>query len=246
MVENISRRDFLRASLIGSIALASTVTALYSEEGEAGYILDSLGEPRPKAKPSAVLLLSANGETGGGTFISPRHIITAAHLVQNIKLKALGGPDFVDSLKEKKYFDNFLKLVKHPSVDLAILVLDRPQYVIPQAQIAPEFPIIEVSTTVVKTCGIYREEKFAGKKFKFASRDALSQEMPVNSYLVAENRVVEFGDSGSGLYIENTGELLGVVSGGTIDLFRADPKSYYVNLANTGIRMWIDSTIKNS
>lgn len=184
---------------------------------------------------------------GAGTFITPRHILTAGHLEPDKQVKMVSGPDFLASYKKASFFDDIENIVKHPTLDLALISLKKGQTLLTPAKVcAASFAggSYEEVLTVVQTYNLIRDERFAGSKSTVTDKDEFGIEKSPCSYICVKNRSAVGGDSGSGLYLEETEELIGVVSGGTRRLFGSDPKTYYTNITNPETKSWIEGQIR--
>lgn len=241
----ISRRDFLKFGLIGSIVLSGAGVAVCFEGDEIKYLYEKREAPDPFPKPATVLLVNGM-EVGGGTFITPRHILTAKHLDLSNKFKIIPGTDYLGNYKNGTYWNNIEKITNHPDIDLALISLREPQTILPPASISKsEFSggVHDKILTVVSISTLCRKEVFAGSKFYVIGEDGFIGKQPVGSYISLHNRVMESGDSGSGLYIEKTGELIGVAVSGSVRILGLNPNSYFINITNPNMKDWVEKQI---
>lgn len=168
---------------------------------------------------------------GNGVYIGESTVLTNRHLAdKDISFKTILG--FVNEVK-------VLKIISHPDLDLAILILSKPLplpvAVLDNDTFEGDQPPYIVSNLRNGLTSI----KYAGSRFEVVNNDQFLAQHEPKTMMVFHNGATSVGDSGGALLDKNC-RFVGLVSGGNHSFIgNLRPSSFYINLMNQDTLDWI-------
>lgn len=242
----LSRRQFLRWALLMGIPVVTGLSTYAVQAPQLSYLLEK-SKIKPKPKEATVLLTKLidrakdSWEIGGGTFITPSTILTVAHLQVDSNFTYATEPNFKQAYVEKRQVEqNIKETVTHPTLDLALVKLHVPVAGAIATITNQPLYVTNGPLTLAATSSLARLESYAGYVDDITDRDQFNQTLENESILLCRNNAASAGDSGTGIYLENSSRLVGVCLGGSQSpLFGLNPRSFYVNLTTPSVYQWI-------
>jgi len=168
---------------------------------------------------------------GNGVYIGESMVLTNRHLAdKDVSFKTVSG-----SVNDVRV----LKVIIHPDLDLAILILSKPLplsvAVLSDGTLEGDQPPYMVSGFRNGLTSI----KYAGSRFEVVNTDELLARHEPKTMIMFHNGATSTGDSGGAL-LDKKCELVGLVSGGNHSFMgKLRPSSFYINLMNEETLDWI-------
>ena len=168
---------------------------------------------------------------GNGVYIGNSVVLTNKHLAdKDVSFKTILG--FVSDVK-------VLKVIIHPDLDLAILILSKP---LPLPVAILSEGMLENNQPPYVVSGLrngLNSVKYVGSRFEVVNMDELLSQHEPKTMIVFHNGATSAGDSGGSLLDKNC-RLIGLVSGGNHSFIgKLRPSSFYINLMNKDTLDWI-------
>lgn len=241
----ISNREFLK--LLELTFLVTVGLPIMVQLDQIKYLFDKLGH-EPRYYDSTVFLAKLIDReknewlTGNGILINPTSILTASH--NNIdKSFSYTHEKNIRTVYSRncQTQNNISEYIKHPSLDLAIVRLIRPENI----NISTKIRKVPVSIndgplSLATQRDMVMNNVFAGYISEITNIDEFGIQKPTDSIIITNNNAAITGDSGSALFIDTTGELIGICFGGKKSKIAGlRPKSYFCNLTNPDTQKWI-------
>ena len=172
---------------------------------------------------------------GNGVYLGNNIILTNSHLAdKSLSIITTFGVD-TETL--------VLKIVTHPDLDLAILVLNK-ELNLPPAKLANNLSPVSASPY---TIAVFENSQiftlFAGNYLSLENFDQFLIQHNPETLIIFNNFASKDGYSGGALLDSNC-RLIGLVVGGNRSaIWGLKPKSFYVNLTNEETRKWLFENI---
>lgn len=249
----ITRRDFLKLSI--RIGVPATVAILIGsiQGSEILWQLERLF-CTPEKYDTAIFFIKPLDEQedqwmiASGLLVDPHNILTAAHIGINNNFLYTSEREIGKTCTEGRAVEgNIVETIPHPSLDLAIVYLDKPEF-------KPDFNEIRRNPisrgdgplTLSSLAHLEREEICAGYVSQITDTDQFGQIKLQNSILILDNSVAAMGNSGAPLFLDETRELVGLCIGGNkSETLGLSPRSFFVNLTSPEVLSWIQANTKS-